>query len=89
VISEKALHDPQAVSLAEAVAAANEKARAVGMDTDDWRILVEQETSEKGTPLWRVSYMPIPPPGVRMRGGDYIVEVDATTGAVYRTMHGQ
>lgn len=89
MISERALHDTQAVSLAEAIAAANQCVRDAGLDPALRRLVVEQEQAEDGAPLWRFSYLPAPAAGRGTRGGDFIVDVKAADATVHRTMRGQ
>jgi hypothetical protein len=83
------LDDPMAVSVGTAVAVANRHITAEGINLEERSILVRQATAEDGTPLWRISYLPIPPPGMTMRGGDYIVEVNTKDASIYRTRLGQ
>ncbi len=89
MISEKVLKDSQAVSVAEAVAVANEVAREAGIYDRPVQLSIQERTTEDGTAVWRISYMPVPPPGIFTRGGDYLVEVNAQDGTVYRVLFGQ
>ena len=70
MVSQKVLDDPVAVSLAEAVAAANEQAQQAGYNASAMRLLV-------------------PPPGLTIRGGDFMVEVNAADGTIHQALHGQ
>lgn len=89
MISERALNDDKAISLAEALAVANEAAQKAGINDRPVRLMIEERTSEDGTALWRINFLPVPPPGVFMRGGDYMVEVNAADGAIHRVLQGQ
>lgn len=88
-VSEKVLNDSQAVSLAEALATANEAARQAGVFHRAVRLQIEEEPTGDGIPLWRIHYLPVPPPGIFLRGGDYTVEIDARDGAIHRVLQGQ
>ena len=72
MVSQKVLEDPVAISLAEAVAAAN-----------------EQDSTGEGIKVWRFNYLPILPPGLTMRGGDFMVEVNAADGTIHQALRGQ
>ncbi len=80
------LQDTIAVSLARAMAEANKRARSLGVDVQDRRIDVSQESTEQGL-VWRINY------GLKdyvgRRGGDLIVDVDPDDGSVKRVLHGQ
>ena len=58
-----------AISVAEAVAAANSQVISSGIDIAAYRVTVKQKDAEDGTALWRVNYSPIQSPGVFRRGG--------------------
>lgn len=89
MISERALNDDKAVSLVEALAVANEAAHAAGVYLRPIRLMIEERTAEDGTSLWQINFLPNPPPGVFLRGGDYRVEVNAENGLIYRVLSGQ
>ena len=89
MISERALKDKRAISLAEAVAIANETAQAAGVPGETMRLFVEEELQADGILLWRINYAPVSPPGTFPRGGDYTVEVNSEDGTVYRALRGQ
>jgi hypothetical protein len=89
MISEKVLQDTQAISVAEALAMANEAAKAAGVYNRPVRLVIEEKTNEAGTVLWRINYIPVPPAGTFLRGGDFLVDVDTATGTIYQAQHGQ
>lgn len=89
LVSERVLNDATAVSVAEAVAVANETAQQAGINTKERQVTVRQSSASDGMTLWRISYLPITPPGVFSRGGDYIVDVNALDGTVVRSVKGQ
>ncbi len=89
MLSERASQDTQAVSLAEAIPAANQCVREAGSDLAQRRLVVEQEHAEDGAALWRFSYLPARTAGRSTRGGDFIVDVNALDATVRRTLRGQ
>lgn len=89
MLSEQASNDKRALSLAEAVALASERARAAGVPDERMRLFVEEDTQEDGIPFWRINFAPMSPPGTFPRGGDYTVEVNADDGTVRRALRGQ
>jgi hypothetical protein len=88
MISQKALNDEQAVSIAEAIATANEIAKTADVFHRPVRLLIEEAVDED-TPVWRINYLPVTPPDVLLRGGDYMVEINAKDGTVHQALHGQ
>jgi hypothetical protein len=88
-VSDEVLNDPTAISIAQAVAIANIQAQQAGVDASNRRISIRQDLTPEGAALWRVNYGPIPPPGHTVRGGDYVVEINAVDGSVHRTLRGQ
>jgi hypothetical protein len=89
MISQEALGDKQAVAIAEAIATANEIAGTADVFRRPVRLLIEEETMDEGTPVWRINYLPVMPPGVFSRGGDYTVKINANDGTVHQTLIGQ
>lgn len=85
-LADDVLQDEMAVSLARAIAAANEKARAAGLDVAKSRISITQQAMET-EPIWRINYGPRDYIG--RRGGDLVVDVDARDGKVKRVLRGQ
>jgi hypothetical protein len=85
-LTGEVLHDELAVSLARAMAAANEKARAVGVEVSKSLISITQR-AVKDEAIWRINYGA--QDYVGRRGGDLIVEVGAKDGLVKRILRGQ
>jgi hypothetical protein len=80
------LQDDLAVLLARVLAAANKRAREMGVDVFQSLITITQGGVENG-PRWRVNYGP--GDYVGRRGGDLIIEVDASDIGVTRVLRGQ
>jgi hypothetical protein len=80
------LQDELAVSLARALAAANKRARELGMDVNGSLITITQHALN-GQLLWRINYGP--KDYVGRRGGDLIIEVDQTDASVKQVLQGQ
>src|SRR6184192_1003030 len=78
-LEQAILEDKLAVSLARAVAAANKKARAEGVDAKA-SILSSAEHRQGDEICWRVTYGPRD--YIRTRGGDLIIDVGVTDGRV-------
>ena len=78
--------DPLAMSVARALAVANETALKNGTDPAASLVTITEETSATGR-LWRIHYGPRDYIG--RRGGDLIVLVDERTEAVQRIIRGQ
>ena len=85
-LADEVLDDEVAVSLARAMAAANEKARAAGVDVAETLISITQYAIEDEA-VWRINYGP--KNYVGQRGGDLIVEVSAKDGTIKRVLRGQ
>lgn len=83
---EKLQKDELAMSVASALAVANEAAIAQGSDPGKSLIAITEESSPSGT-VWRISYMARD--YVNRRGGDLIVLVDNNTQTVQRILRGQ
>ena len=79
------MKDNLAVALAHIFAAANSKARELGVSPAESLITITQDF-ENG-PRWRVNYGP--KESVGRRGGDLIIEIDATDYNIKRVLHGQ
>jgi len=86
ILEKKVLEDELAVSLARAVAAANERARDEGIEVKQSLVTVS-ENSTQGDVCWRINYGPRSYVG--RRGGDLIVEVGLHDAKVKRVMRGQ
>lgn len=85
-LTAEVLQDEMAVSLARVMAAANRKARESGIDLLNSVVSITQRYFEGGL-IWRVNYGP--KDYVGRRGGDLIVEVDASDGTIKQVLRGQ
>ncbi len=79
------LQDDLAVLLARVLAAANKRARELGVDVLQSFITITQ--SFENDPRWRVNYGPKDYLG--RRGGDLIIEVDAGDISIKQVLRGQ
>lgn len=82
---ERMHQDDLAVSVALAVAAANDMAATYGVDPASSLVTISEDATDSSM-VWRVEY------GARdvsRRGGDLIVLIDKSTGEVTRVLHGQ
>ena len=80
------LEDQIAVSLARVLAAANKQARQSGIDAAENFITITQRPVN-GDVIWRVNYSA--KEYVARRGGDLIVDVDASDGTIKQVLRGQ
>ncbi len=80
------LQDDVAVSLAKVMAIANKKARELGVDVLRSLIFITQSLDNNQS-LWRINYGP--KDYRNRRGGDVLIEVDASSFGIIRTLHGQ
>lgn len=78
--------DEIAMSIASAVAIANDSARVHGVDVDQSLVTVTEEAIGSGN-VWQIEYGPRD--YVHQRGGDLIVLVDKASGKVRQVLHGQ
>jgi len=85
-LEKEVLEDELAVSLARAVAAANERARREGIEVKASLVTVTEYPGQDYT-CWRINYGPRDYRG--RRGGDLIVEVGLNDGQVKRVLRGQ
>lgn len=83
---EKVQQDDLAMSVARAMAIANEAAVAQGTDLTRCLVTLSEE-SPPPQRLWRIHYGPRE--YRNRRGGDFIVLVDEETGTVQRIIRGQ
>lgn len=83
---EKMQQDHLAMSIARALALANEAALAQGLKPTDSSVTITEETSS-GVRHWRIHYGPRD--YINRRGGDLIVLVDEQGEAVQRIIRGQ
>jgi hypothetical protein len=84
-LSADVLDDDMAVSLARVLASANKRARELNIDVPQSLITITQ-LIDNG-PCWRINYGP--KNYVGRRGGDLIIEVDATDASVKRVLRGE
>jgi hypothetical protein len=85
-LAAEVLHDDLAVSLARALAKANERARELGVDIPRSVISISQQPVDEGE-IWRVNYGPKNPVG--RRGGDLIIDVDPSGTSIRQVLWGQ
>jgi Iap family predicted aminopeptidase len=85
-LDRSVLEDELAVSLARAVAAANNSARREGVELKQSLVTAAEHTSA-GETCWRISYGPRD--YVRRRGGDLLIEVGLDDAKVRRVLRGQ
>jgi hypothetical protein len=78
--------DKLVMSVARALAAANEAALAHGAQPADSVVTITEELSSNGR-CWRIHYGPRD--FVNRRGGDLTIFIDDETGAVQRILRGQ
>jgi len=78
--------DHLAMSVARAIAAANEAALAEGIEPGSSLVTITEEPSPASR-VWRIHYGPRDYVG--QRGGDFIVLVDDCSGNIQRILHGQ
>lgn len=83
---DQVLQDDLAVSLARAMAAANKKARELGVDVTQSLISITQHTLN-GISVWRINYGPRD--YVNKRGGDVLIEVDVHDATIKKVLRGQ
>jgi hypothetical protein len=84
-LSADVLEDEMAVSLARVLASANRRARELNIDVPQSLITITQ-LIDNG-PCWRINYGP--KDYVGRRGGDLVIEVDATDASVKQVLRGQ
>ena len=80
------LQDDLAVSLARAVAAANKKARELGVDVAQSLISITQHALN-GDSTWQINYGP--KDYINRRGGDVLIEVDVRDATIKKALRGQ
>lgn len=83
---DEILQDDLAISLARAMAAANKKARELGVDVTQSLISITQHTLN-GISVWRINYGP--KDYVNRRGGDVLIEVDVHDATIKKVLRGQ
>jgi len=85
-LTAEVLQDDIAISLARAMAAANKKARELGIDVARSLISIVQQP-QNGDSIWQINYGS--QDYVNRRGGDVLVEVDMRDATIRRVLHGQ
>ncbi len=85
VLTADVLQDDLAVLLARVLAAANKRARELGVDVLQSFITITQ--SFENGPRWRINYGP--KDYIGQRGGDLIIEVDAGDISIKQVLRGQ
>ncbi len=85
-LTAEVIQDDIAVSVARATAAANKRARELGVDVLQSIITITQRSS-KDDAFWRINYGP--KDYVGRRGGDLIIEVDQSTARINQVLWGQ
>jgi hypothetical protein len=78
--------DRLAMSVARALAVANDAAAGQGQDPAQSLVTISEETAQAGR-CWRIHYGPRD--FARQRGGDLIIIVDELSGALVDLIHGQ
>jgi hypothetical protein len=85
-LSDEVLGDALAVSLARMMAAANKRARELGIDASQCLITIAQD-SRDGSANWRVNYGS--KEYVGRRGGDLIIDVNPADCSIAKVLRGQ
>lgn len=85
VLTSEVLQDELAVSLARIIAAANKRAREVGVNVAESLVTITQVSN--GDLYWRINYGP--KDYINQRGGDVIVDVDAKDSSIRQVLRGQ
>jgi hypothetical protein len=85
-LPDDVLGDAIAVSMARVMAAANKRARELGVDAGQCVISIAQEATD-GVPRWRVNY------GAKnyvgRRGGDLVIDVNPADYSIAKVLRGQ
>ena len=84
-LSIEVLQDELAVPLARIIAAANKRAREAGVDVAASLVTITQVSN--GDLYWRINYGP--KDYINQRGGDVIIDIDATDTSVRQVLRGQ
>ena len=85
-LDKEVLADDMAISVARAVAAANQRARREGIELHQSSVTVTEQ-SGTGERCWQINYGP--KNYIGRRGGDLIVEVGIEDAQVKRVLRGQ
>jgi len=84
-LTKDVLQDDVAVSLARVMAAANKRAKELGIDIPQSLITIHQVMAD-GL-FWHINYGP--KDYIGRRGGDLMIEVDGNDASIKRVLHGQ
>lgn len=76
----------RAVTLANVIATANKRASELGIDVTESLLTITQRL-QGGIMVWRINYGP--KDYIGRRGGDLVVDVDASRGTVKQVLWGQ
>ena len=85
-LTAEVLEDDLAVSLARAMAKANQRVRELGVDILHSIVSISQQSTGERE-VWRVNYGP--KEYVGRRGGDLIIDVDPGDASIRRVVWGQ
>lgn len=85
-LTAEVIEDDIAVSVAQATAAANKRARELGVDVLQSLITITQRSSNDDV-FWRINYGP--KNYVGRRGGDLMIEVDESNARINQVLWGQ
>jgi len=85
-LTAEVIQDDIAVSVAQAMAVANKRARELGVDVLQSLITITQRASNADV-FWRINYGPKNYAG--RRGGDLIIEVDQSNARINQELWGQ
>jgi hypothetical protein len=85
-LTAEVIQDDIAISVAQATAVANKRARELGVDVLQSLITITQRASNADV-YWRINYGP--KNYVGRRGGDLIIEVDQSNARINQVMWGQ
>ena len=80
------VHDDIAMSVARVIAAANRRARELGVDVAQSLITITQRSLDGGL-VWRVSYGP--KDYISRRGGDLILDIEPGDMSIKQVLWGQ
>ena len=86
LLTAEVLQDHLAVSLARAIAAANSKARELGVDVSQSLISITQQTLDNNS-TWQINYGA--QDYISRRGGNVLIEVDMDDATIKRVVRGQ
>ncbi|MBI3960877.1 MAG: hypothetical protein HY328_18865 [Chloroflexi bacterium] len=85
-LTAEVYQDEVAVTLANVLATANQRAREMGVDVADSLLTITQRVKDDAM-VWRINYGP--KDYINRRGGDFIVDVAANSGEIAQVLWGQ